>query len=88
MDVRLRRARLDGTSMRECRLFTKPYRGVPITAFWIRPELPGKLIYGYHLQDGDFEVWGTGFLNTALACRAAAQVIDSLFAPRAKASNP
>jgi hypothetical protein len=80
----------------KCAVFTKDYRGIPVTAFWMRPATPGNLIYGYQLKYGDFEVWGTGFTSSTLACRAAANVIDGLHTPlpkkrkgsRASGTNP
>ena len=54
------------------------YQGFSVTVFWMRPRTPGNLIYGYRSTDGDFEIWGTGFPTSGVACRAAAKVIDQL----------
>src|SRR4029077_3211028 len=56
------------------------YQGFSVTVFWMRPRIPGGLIYGYRAMDGDFEVWSTGFPTSGIACRAAGKVIDQLLA--------
>lgn len=64
----------------KCAIFTKEYRGIPVTAFWMRPNDSSGLIYGYQLKDGDLEIMGTGFRTSTAACRHAALVIDDLLA--------
>lgn len=67
-------------------VLTQSYRRIPVTVFWMRPDnSKDGLIYGYQIQDGDLEVWGTGFQSSTASCRAAAKAIDELHQPLSRA---